>query len=161
MSASTQFWPDGARLAATVSLQFEAGGQPISGAPGPVTDPIQPGYPDLPQNSFYEYGVREGIPRLLDLFDKHHIKVTSFMVGEAVDQHPELARRTFGVEFTNPNLVTYAAAFGLPGFRVEQACELLPTLRRALDLDVPSLLEVPVDASANLQLSSGGLGGGG
>ena len=85
------FWPNGARLAVTVSMQFEAGGQPISGAPGPVTDPIHPGYPDLPQNSFYEYGIREGIPRMLDLFDKHAIKVTSFMIGAAVDRHPELA----------------------------------------------------------------------
>jgi peptidoglycan/xylan/chitin deacetylase (PgdA/CDA1 family) len=87
----TELWPDGARLAVTVSMQFEAGGQPISGAPGPVTDPVEPGYPDLAQNSFYDYGVREGIPRLLDLFDKHRIKVTSFMIGQAVDKHPELA----------------------------------------------------------------------
>jgi peptidoglycan/xylan/chitin deacetylase (PgdA/CDA1 family) len=86
------FWPGDARLAVTVSMQFEAGGQPISGAPGPVSDPIEPGYPDLPQNSFYDYGVREGIPRMLDLFDKHDIKVTSFMIGEAVDKAPELAR---------------------------------------------------------------------
>jgi peptidoglycan/xylan/chitin deacetylase (PgdA/CDA1 family) len=72
-------------------MQFEAGGQPTSGAPGPVSEAIQPGYPDLPQNSFYEYGVREGIPRMLDLFDKHAIKVTSFMIGAAVEKHPELA----------------------------------------------------------------------
>jgi peptidoglycan/xylan/chitin deacetylase (PgdA/CDA1 family) len=78
-------------LAVTVSLQFEAGGQPISGAPGPVAEPIRSGYPDLPQNSFYEYGVREGIARMLNLFDKHGVKVTSFMIGEAVDKHPELA----------------------------------------------------------------------
>jgi peptidoglycan/xylan/chitin deacetylase (PgdA/CDA1 family) len=91
MSSDPGFWPNGARLAVTVSMQFEAGGQPISGAPGPVTDPIHPGYPDLPQNSFYEYGIREGIPRLLDLFDKHAIKVTSFMIGAAVDRHHELA----------------------------------------------------------------------
>jgi peptidoglycan/xylan/chitin deacetylase (PgdA/CDA1 family) len=87
----SELWPDGARLAVTISMQFEAGGQPISGAPGPVADPVEPGYPDLPQNSFYDYGVREGIPRLLNLFDKHGIKVTSFMIGQAVDKHPELA----------------------------------------------------------------------
>jgi peptidoglycan/xylan/chitin deacetylase (PgdA/CDA1 family) len=91
MAASAAFWPNGARLAVTVSMQFEAGGQPISGAPGPVSEAIRPGYPDLPQNSFYEYGVREGIPRMLDLFDKHAIKVTSFMIGAAVERHPELA----------------------------------------------------------------------
>jgi peptidoglycan/xylan/chitin deacetylase (PgdA/CDA1 family) len=89
---SDQFWPNGARLAVTVSMQFEAGGQPITGASGPVSEPIAQGYPDLPQNSFYEYGIREGIPRMLRLFDKHELKVTSFMVGEAVDKHPELAR---------------------------------------------------------------------
>lgn len=54
---------------------------------------------------------------------------------------------TFGVDFDNPDLVQYAASFGLPGFRVEAADNLLPTLRRALDLDVPSVVAVPVDNS--------------
>lgn len=90
-SDPTRFWPNGARLAVTLSMQFEAGGQPISGVGGPITEPIREGYPDLGQNSFYEYGIREGIPRMLDLFDQHGIKVTSFMIGQAVDKHPELA----------------------------------------------------------------------
>src|SRR5216684_6531039 len=37
--------------------------------------------------------------------------------------------RTFAVEFTNPDLVKYAEAFGLPGFRVERTEDLLPVLR--------------------------------
>jgi peptidoglycan/xylan/chitin deacetylase (PgdA/CDA1 family) len=90
--SSGELWPNRARLAVTVSMQFEAGGQPISGAPGPVSEAIAPGYPDLAQNSFFEYGIREGIPRMLRLFDKHNLRVTSFMIGEAVDKHPELAR---------------------------------------------------------------------
>ncbi len=91
MHSDNGLWPDGARLAVTVSMQFEGGGQPISGAPGPVSEPIQAGRPDLPQNSFYEYGVHEGIPRMLDLFDAHQIKITSFMIGEAVEKRPQLA----------------------------------------------------------------------
>src|SRR6266446_5929034 len=85
-------WPDGARLAVSFSLMFEAGGQPISGAGGVIPDPIQHGIPDLPTNAFFEYGVYEGIPRLLDLFDKHRIKMSSFMIGRAVDKAPDLAR---------------------------------------------------------------------
>jgi peptidoglycan/xylan/chitin deacetylase (PgdA/CDA1 family) len=85
------FWPDGARLAVSVSMQFEAGGQPVSGAGGPITEPILPGFPDLGQNSFYEYGAREGVPRILDLLDKHAIKMTSFMIGDAVRRHPDVA----------------------------------------------------------------------
>ena len=71
---------------------FEAGGQPISGAGGVIPDPIEGGLPDLPTNAFFEYGVYEGIPRLLDLFDKHQVKISSFMIGRAVEQAPDLAR---------------------------------------------------------------------
>lgn len=91
MNDDQQFWPDGARLAVTVSVQFEAGGQPISGAGGPITEPILDGYADLGQNSFYDYGARAGMPRLLDLLDRHGISMTSFMIGDTVRRHPELA----------------------------------------------------------------------
>jgi hypothetical protein len=47
-------WPNGARLAVTVSMQFEAGGRPVSGARGPIAEPRLDGFPDLRQNSFYE-----------------------------------------------------------------------------------------------------------
>jgi peptidoglycan/xylan/chitin deacetylase (PgdA/CDA1 family) len=57
-----------------------------------IPDPIQQGSPDLPTNAFFQYGVYEGIPRLLDLFDKHRIKMSSFMIGRAVDKAPDLAR---------------------------------------------------------------------
>src|SRR6266478_736756 len=86
------FWPHGARLAVSFSLMFEAGGQPISGAGGVIPDPIQQGLPDLPTNAFFQYGIDEGIPRLLDLFDKHRMKVSSFMIGQAVEKRPDLAR---------------------------------------------------------------------
>jgi peptidoglycan/xylan/chitin deacetylase (PgdA/CDA1 family) len=91
MTDTEAFWPEGARLAVTVSMQFEAGGQPISGAGGPITEPILDGFPDLGQNSFYEYGAREGVPRILDLMDKHRIKMSSFMIGDAVRRHPDVA----------------------------------------------------------------------
>src|SRR5260370_40518995 len=65
-----EFWPNGARLAVTFSLMFEAGGQPISGAGGPVS---------------------QGLPRPLELFDRHEIKGSSFMIGEAVRKRPDLA----------------------------------------------------------------------
>jgi peptidoglycan/xylan/chitin deacetylase (PgdA/CDA1 family) len=92
MTAHNLFWPSGARLAVSFSLMFEAGGQPISGAGGVIPDPIKGGLPDLPTNAFFEYGVYEGIPRLLDLFDKHQVKISSFMIGRAVEQAPDLAR---------------------------------------------------------------------
>lgn len=85
------FWPDGARLAVSISMQFEAGAQPKRGAESPFP-PLPPKYPDRPAATWYACGVKEGIPRLLDLWDRKKIKVTSHMVGQAVDRHPELAK---------------------------------------------------------------------
>jgi peptidoglycan/xylan/chitin deacetylase (PgdA/CDA1 family) len=86
------FWPGGARLAVSLSLMFEGGGQPVSGAGGPITEPIVDDLPDFPTNAFFQYAVYEGIPRILDLMDKHQIELSSFMIGKAIEKAPELAR---------------------------------------------------------------------
>jgi len=85
------FWPDGARLVVSISMQMEAGAQPLSGAESPMPK-LDPMYPDLPAIKWYEYGFKEGLPRLLDMFDRRKVKVTSHMVGATVDLHPALAK---------------------------------------------------------------------
>jgi peptidoglycan/xylan/chitin deacetylase (PgdA/CDA1 family) len=91
MKNSGAFWPNGARLVVSVSMQFEAGAQPERGAesPFPVIDSK---YPDLPVARWYDYGFKEGIPRMLDMFDRVGVKVTSHMVGAAVERNPQLAK---------------------------------------------------------------------
>lgn len=88
------FWPDGIRLVLSISMQFEAGGQAPYGAGGPFSGFIEmdPAYPDFPTQSWYRYGHVEGLQRMLDLWDKHRIRVTSHMVGSAVDRSPHIAR---------------------------------------------------------------------
>ncbi|MCP1610841.1 peptidoglycan/xylan/chitin deacetylase (PgdA/CDA1 family) [Azospirillum lipoferum] len=112
---SSSFWPNGARLAISISLMFEGGGQPISGAGGALPEPIKPGFPDQPTNAFFDYGVNEGIPRALDLFDKHEIKVTSFMISKAIEKHPDLAREIVrrGHE-PGAHGTTWSASYDLP-----------------------------------------------
>ncbi|MBL8406071.1 MAG: polysaccharide deacetylase family protein [Dechloromonas sp.] len=85
------FWPDGIRLVISVSMQFEAGAQSEhdNGSPFPK---MEGNFPDLPARTWFEYGIREGIPRMLDLWDKHGVKVTSHMVGRAVELNPQLAK---------------------------------------------------------------------
>jgi len=87
----TPFWPNGARIAVTASLMLEAGGQNLQRSDA-LYGPMPQGFLDLPTNTWFEYGAVEGIPRLLDLFDRHGVKATSFMVGTAVERHPDLAR---------------------------------------------------------------------
>ncbi len=87
------FWPNNARLAISLSLMFEGGGQPISGAGGVIPDKIEGGAPDLPTNACFAYGHYEGIPRVLDLMDNHGIKLSSFMIGKAVEPRPTSRER--------------------------------------------------------------------
>jgi peptidoglycan/xylan/chitin deacetylase (PgdA/CDA1 family) len=91
MNAANSFWPNGAHMVISVSMQMEGGAQPPSGAESPMPK-IDPKYPDLPASKWYDYGFKEGLPRLLEIFDRRKIKVTSHMVGAAVDLHPALAK---------------------------------------------------------------------
>src|SRR5271155_3293438 len=91
LSSKGPFWPDGARMVISMSMQMEAGAQPASGAESPMPA-IDPRYPDLPASKWYDYGYKEGLPRLLEMFERRKVKVTSHMVGEAVDLHPALAK---------------------------------------------------------------------
>ncbi|MBN9285475.1 MULTISPECIES: polysaccharide deacetylase family protein [unclassified Flavobacterium] len=84
-------WADGSRLVVSVSMQFEAGGQPEN-AESPFPQNLDKGFRDLPANTWYDYGYKEGIPRMLDNWDKLGIKVTSHMVGTAVLKNPQLAK---------------------------------------------------------------------
>jgi peptidoglycan/xylan/chitin deacetylase (PgdA/CDA1 family) len=86
-----KFWPNGARLVISISMQMEAGAQPQSGAESPLPK-IDPKYPDIAATKWYEYGFKEGLPRLLDMFDRRNVKVTSHMVGAAVEKHNTLAK---------------------------------------------------------------------
>jgi peptidoglycan/xylan/chitin deacetylase (PgdA/CDA1 family) len=74
-----------------MSMQFETGAQPARGASSPFP-PLDAKFPDLPVLKWYEYGFKEGIPRMLDMWDRVGVKVTSHMVGQAVERHPELAK---------------------------------------------------------------------
>jgi acetolactate synthase I/II/III large subunit len=62
--------------------------------------------------------------------------------------------RTSGVQLGDYDIVSYAAAFGAHGYRVSTLEEFGTTLRRALAEDGPSVIDVPVDYSHNVDLAA-------
>src|SRR6202140_49896 len=88
---SDPFWPDNARLVISISMQMEAGAQPESGAESSLPR-INTKALNIAATKWYEYGFKEGLPRLLEMFDRRNVKVTSHMVGAAVEKHPILAK---------------------------------------------------------------------
>ena len=61
--------------------------------------------------------------------------------------------RLAGTKFTNPDLVALAESFGIAGLRVESADDLVPTLRRAFELDTSCVVEIPIDYRENVRFS--------
>ncbi len=63
---------------------------------------------------------------------------------QAVDGFPD-----YGMTFGNPDFVTYAAAYGAKGHRVEAVADLRPTLEAAFASGGVHLVAVPIDYSEN------------
>lgn len=65
---------------------------------------------------------------------------------------------TFGrpahIDFTNPDFVKYAEAFGAKGYRVQGSDELVPILKDAFSQKVPSVIDCPVNYAENLRLTN-------
>jgi len=60
----------------------------------------------------------------------------------------------FGViSFKNPDFVKYAESFGVKGFRVERAVDLLPSLEQVLSDDTVAIVDCSVDYSENMKLT--------
>src|SRR6478672_156525 len=92
-------WPNGAKLAVSVALNFEEGaessieaGDAAGEAIGEVTTVIRPGVRDIGQEQLFAYGMRAGLWRVLDALQRHGVKSTFWMCGYAVERVPALAR---------------------------------------------------------------------
>ncbi|NIK12997.1 acetolactate synthase large subunit [Alkalibacillus almallahensis] len=57
------------------------------------------------------------------------------------------------IEFGNPNYVDLAKSYGFESFEIQQAEELLPTLKQAISLNKPVLIDCPVDYRENMKLT--------
>jgi acetolactate synthase-1/2/3 large subunit len=59
--------------------------------------------------------------------------------------------RTSGCDFGPIDTVKYAEAFGAKGFAIKSPDEFAPTLRKAMDMTGPVLIDIPVDYSHNVE----------
>ena len=92
-------WPNNARIAVSVVVNYEEGseyslldGDAHHETNNEVPSPVPLEQRDLFNESFFEYGSRVGVWRLLDMFDRHQIKTTFYCCALALERNPELAR---------------------------------------------------------------------
>jgi peptidoglycan/xylan/chitin deacetylase (PgdA/CDA1 family) len=90
-------WPGGKRLALSIVVNYEEGGEhsyPIDGIVESIGEfgPVDIKTRDVGMESVYEYAQRVAIWRFLDLFKREGIKVTFFAVAKALESNPAAAR---------------------------------------------------------------------
>ena len=92
-------WPGDARIAVSLVVNYEEGaeyslldGDSHHEINGEVPSPVPPQQRDLFNESFFEYGSRVGVWRLLDLMDKYQVASTFFCCALALERNPEVAK---------------------------------------------------------------------
>jgi allantoinase len=91
-------WPEGARLALNVVINYEEGAEqtPIHGQPerelmSESVYPAPPGERELIQESAYEFGARAGAWRILRTLDRFGTIATVFACGAAIERNQGVA----------------------------------------------------------------------
>ncbi len=92
-------WANGARLALNLVVNYEEGSERnrLDGDEElePLTEasyPARPGERELASESFYEFGSRVGIWRIIDLFDKYQVHPTIFACAVALERNSMVAQ---------------------------------------------------------------------
>lgn len=102
-------WPNGARLAVQIVMNYEEGSEYAIGDGDPASElyltevpgaRLGPGQRDLIVESVYEYGSRAGFWRLMRMFGERHIPITVFGAALALERNPAAAEaiRSAGYE---------------------------------------------------------------
>lgn len=92
-------WPEGARLALNIAVNYEEGGEPSLLLGDPLREErAEASYAvprterELIQESTFEYGSRVGHWRVMRVLDEYEGTCSVFAVGKALEENPEIAR---------------------------------------------------------------------
>ncbi len=92
-------WPNGARLALNLVVNYEEGSERnrLDGDEDleqltEASYPAQLGERELALESFYEFGSRVGIWRIIDLFERYRVRPTIFACAVALERNPVVTR---------------------------------------------------------------------
>ena len=90
-------WPDGARVAVSVVVNYEEGseyslldGYPHRETNSEVPSPLPLDERDLANESFFEYGSRVGVWRIMDLLGQYRVPATFFCCALALERNPQV-----------------------------------------------------------------------
>jgi pyruvate oxidase len=82
--------------------------------------------------------VKYDLPMVVVIMNNHQLGM--IQVEQLMEHYPN-----YGTELLNPDFAAYAEACGGAGIRVEKPDELKPAIERAMESDVPVVVDVETD----------------
>ncbi len=92
MTQKNYKWPNGGNTAATISVLLEVWAENHWPSYFPRTTGLKPGMVDLAARQWSNFGIREGIYRLLGTLARHKIKATLFLNAIVAEREPKLVK---------------------------------------------------------------------
>ena len=96
-SPPTVVWPNNSRIAISVVVNYEEGseysildGDEAHESNNEVPSPVPPSQRDLANESFFEYGSRVGVWRIMNILDAYSIPASFFCCALALERNPSV-----------------------------------------------------------------------
>jgi peptidoglycan/xylan/chitin deacetylase (PgdA/CDA1 family) len=119
MSASSQCWPNGARVAVATTIMFETYMPGVAPKYSVQTTPLKPGTIDHAGIAWSSFGGRTGIWRIINTLDRLQVPATFFANSRCVEEFPEAMAQIHrsghdvgGHAYTQDGLMTYMSVEG-------------------------------------------------
>lgn len=89
-------WPNGKRLAVSISVMLELWSEGNAPQYGPNTSSLKPGTVDHSRIAWSHYGAKEGAWRLMRILERHGVPATFSPSGRVLELYPDLIRAIHG-----------------------------------------------------------------
>jgi peptidoglycan/xylan/chitin deacetylase (PgdA/CDA1 family) len=81
-------WPGNKKIGIVFRMAYEWWSDGHWPGIGPMGNPLKGGIPDLNAIGWAEYGHRRGVHRVLEIFERHHVKASILVCGIMAERYP-------------------------------------------------------------------------
>ena len=131
MHAANDFtWPGNKKIGIVFRMAYEWWSDGNWPGIGPMGNPLKGGIPDLNAIGWAEYGHRRGVHRVLEVFERHHIKASILVCGIMAERYPSEVK---AIADLGHDIVAHSYAMDVIPAYLDESQEL-DNIRRTTDL---------------------------
>ena len=123
-------WPGNKKIGIVFRMAYEWWSDGNWPGIGPMGNPLKGGIPDLNAIGWAEYGHRRGVHRVLEVFERHHIKASILVCGIMAERYPSEVK---AIADLGHDIVAHSYAMDVIPAYLDESQEL-DNIRRTTDL---------------------------